>query len=422
MSIILSSWTFLSERSVIELCGLFWFVILLDIPRYFLGFLAVFITGSVTRRAQSPIIWPGTASVLIAGHNEAVSFERCVRSLRQQTRKNIEIICVDDGSTDGTGEVLRRLFRHGLIDVALSVKDRGGKSAALNLAASLAKGDALVVVDCDCTFEEHAIERLLAPMNNKAVGAVAAAVLVRNASNSVVASLQGLEYLFSIYLGRTLQDYFGLVTCVSGAMGAFRRSAWRQVGGMDVGPGEDLDITFRLRQKGYAIRFVRDAICWTDVPETLGRLLRQRRRWERDAVRLRLRKFGHSLNPFDVRFRLREAAHQLEFLTYSIAAALVFFLYIGDLATKAPDLLPIVLFATGFILVVLDAVTLIMAAILLLRRDYLQLLPFVPLFAPLQFLVMRNARVFTFVEELLFSTSRHDDFVPIKVRRQVPLE
>lgn len=139
-------------------------------------------------------------------------------------------------------------------------------------------------------------------------------------------------------------------------------------------------------------------------------------------MRLRLRKFGHSLNPFDVRFRLREAAHQLEFLTYSIAAALVFFLYIGDLATKAPDLLLIVLFATGFILVVLDAVTLIMAAILLLRRDYLQLLPFVPLFAPLQFLVMRNARVFTFVEELLFSTSRHDDFVPIKVRRQVPLE
>jgi cellulose synthase/poly-beta-1,6-N-acetylglucosamine synthase-like glycosyltransferase len=255
LSIILSSWTFLSERSFIELCGLFWFVILLDIPRYFLGFLAVFITGSVTRRAQSPIIWPGTASVLIAGHNEAVSFERCVRSLRQQTRKNIEIICVDDGSTDGTGEVLRRLFRHGLIDVALSVKDRGGKSAALNLAASLAKGDALVVVDCDCTFEEHAIERLLAPLNNKAVGAVAAAVLVRNASNSVVASLQGLEYLFSIYLGRTLQDYFGLVTCVSGAMGAFRRSAWRQVGGMDVGPGEDLDITFRLRQKGYAMRF-----------------------------------------------------------------------------------------------------------------------------------------------------------------------
>jgi cellulose synthase/poly-beta-1,6-N-acetylglucosamine synthase-like glycosyltransferase len=422
LSVILSSWTFLSDRSFVELCGLFWFVILLDIPRYSLGFLAVFITGSVTRRAQSPIIWPGTASILIAGHNEAESFERCVRSLRQQTRKNVEIICVDDGSTDGTREILRRLSRLGLIDIAVSVKDRGGKSAALNLAASLAKGDALVVVDCDCTFEAHAIERLLAPLNNKAVGAVAAAVLVRNASNSVIASLQGLEYLFSIYLGRTLQDYFGLVTCVSGAMGAFRRSAWFQVGGMDVGPGEDLDITFRLRQQGYAIRFVGNAICWTDVPETLERLLRQRRRWERDAVRLRLRKFGYSLNPFDARFRLREAVHQLEFLLYSVAAALVFFLYIADLATEAPDLLPIVLFSTGLILVVLDAATLIMAAILLRRGDYLRLLPFVPLFTPLQFLVMRNARVFTFVEELLFSTSRHDDFVPLKVRRQVPLD
>lgn len=68
-------------------------------------------------------------------------------------------------------------------------------------------------------------------------------------------------------------------------------------------------------------------------------------------------------------------------------------------------------------IILLDMATLVLAALLLRRYDYLRLLPFVPLFAPFQFVVMRNARLFAYVEELVLSTSRHDEFVPLKVRK-----
>lgn len=411
------SWSFVQQRTVIELVGFLWFLLVFDIPRYFLGFISVFITRRLTSGRAQATHWPGSASVLIAAHNEEASIERCVRSLRAQQGRRLEIICVDDGSTDATHRIMQQLSEQGLVDRVLRVTDRGGKSAALNLAATMARGDALVVVDCDCVFEEHAVERLLAPLNDPRVGAVAGSVLVRNAQSSVLASIQAVEYLFSVHLGRTLLDYFDLIVCVSGAIGAFRREAWQMLGGMDVGPGEDFDITLRLRQAGYRIRFAGDAVAWTAVPERLDAFIGQRRRWERDAVRIRLRKFSFTLNPFDRRFRLAEALHQIEFMVYSVLSGILFLAYVVWLATEVPELLPVLLLITTLAIIVLDAITLLVAAFSLRRPAYLWLLPFVPLFAPFQFLIMRNARLLAYAEELVFSTSHHDNFVPAKVRR-----
>jgi cellulose synthase/poly-beta-1,6-N-acetylglucosamine synthase-like glycosyltransferase len=419
MQFALTALEFIGQRSLAELVSLFWFVILFDIPRYFLGFLAVFFTTAMTTRPE-PSVWNGKVSVLIAGHNEGRRFERCIRSLRAQSCTGLQIICVDDGSTDESLGVLKRLKTQGLIDAALHVRDRGGKSAALNYAASVADGDVFVVVDCDCVFQSDAIERLVRPFADPDVGATSGAVLVRNHDVSIMTSLQAIEYLFSIHLGRTLADYFGIVTCVSGAMGAFRRTDWQDVGGMDVGPGEDFDLTLRLRQRDRKIRFVSDAVCWTNVPETLLAFLRQRRRWERDAARLRLSKFAFTFNPFDNRFRAVEASHQLEFVLYSMIAALAFLAYCTWLMTIAPLLLPLVLFITTVAIVVLDAITLFLAAHFLGRYDYLRLMPFVLIFAPFQFLIMRNARLFAYFEEMILSTSRQDNFVPEKVRRYSP--
>lgn len=411
------SWAYASQRNVLELIGLFWFLLLFDIPRYFLGFICVFITSQAARRERDQRDWTGRVSVLIAGYNEYDYVERCIRSVRAQSYRNIEIICVDDGSLDGMYGVMLRLQAEGILDKALRIEDRGGKSAALNLASSFASGDIFVVVDCDCTLDRRAVEKLAQPFIDPDVGAVSGAVLVRNPNESIVSSLQAIEYIFSIHLGRTLTDYFGLVTCVSGALGAFRRSAWAAVGGMDVGPGEDLDLTLKLRQRGHTIRFASDALCWTTVPASLGGFLYQRRRWERDAVRLRFQKFGFAFNPFDRRFKTIEALHQVEFLLYCILAGVVFIAYAAWLFVNAPLLLPAVLIITTLAIIVLDAITLILAAHTLRRYEYLALLPFIPLFAPFQFVVMRNARLLAYGEELLFATSRRDDFVPLKVRK-----
>lgn len=410
-------WSYLAYRPGAELLAFFWLVVWLDIPRYFFGFVSAVVVRA-TEEATSPrMAGAGRVSVLIAGHNEEDAMERCVRSLRAQTLADLEIICVDDGSTDRTLAVLAALSRKGLIDQYLSVKCRGGKSAALNLAAERSTGDILVVVDCDCTFAADAVEHLVRPLQNPAVGAAAGAILVRNASASIMSSLQALEYMFSVQLGRTVLDFLGIVTCVSGAMGAFTRKAWNEVGGMDVGPGEDFDLTLRLRQRGYKIRFAANALCWTDVPETLAAFLRQRRRWERDAIRIRLRKFGFTLNPFSPRFRLAEALHQVEFLIFPLLSSIAFLIYLVMALTIFPQLVPVVLLAVTLLLICLDAVTLFLAAFGLKTWGALRLLPFIPLFAPFQFLIMRNARLFAYVEEMIFSTSRRDNFVPWKVRR-----
>ncbi|KAA0969481.1 glycosyltransferase family 2 protein [Aureimonas fodinaquatilis] len=417
MDLAMFSWAYASQRTIVEMIGLFWFLLVFDIPRYFLGFICVFITSSTEQKNRDDRAWTGKVSVLIAGYNEAESVERCIRSLRGQSYPNLEIICVDDGSLDGMYSILHRLETEGVLDKAIRVNDRGGKSAALNLASSVASGEVFVVVDCDCTLDRDAVAQLTRAFVDPDVGAVSGAVLVRNTSQSIMSSLQAIEYIFSIHLGRALVDYFGLVTCVSGALGAFRRNAWAAAGGMDVGPGEDLDLTLKLRQRGFKIRFASDALCWTTVPASLKGFLLQRRRWERDAARLRFQKFGFTFNPFDRRFRLIEALHQVEFLLYCILAAVVFIAYAIWLSMNAPLLLPIVLIITTLLIILLDAVTLLLAAHTLKRYEYLGLLPFIPLFAPFQFVVMRNARLLAYLEELLFATSQNDNFVPLKVRK-----
>jgi cellulose synthase/poly-beta-1,6-N-acetylglucosamine synthase-like glycosyltransferase len=182
MDFMAGAFAFLVARSASELFALLWFVLVFDVPRYFIGFASVLLVAA--SGAESPPAWRGRVSVLVAGHNEEHSFERCVRSLRAQDYVRagfgpMEIVCVDDGSRDATAALLRRLQRQGLVDKVVSLRRRGGKSAALNLAASLAGGEVFVVVDCDCTFAPDAISRLVAPFVEPDVGAVAGAVLVR---------------------------------------------------------------------------------------------------------------------------------------------------------------------------------------------------------------------------------------------------
>jgi glycosyltransferase involved in cell wall biosynthesis len=111
-------------------------------------------------------------TVVLAGHNERKVVRRCVRSLREQTHDRLEIICVDDGSSDGMSRELQSLRDNRLIDAALSTSLRCGKSSACNLGISRARGELVVVTDCDCTFDRDAILHMIAPFADPSVGAV----------------------------------------------------------------------------------------------------------------------------------------------------------------------------------------------------------------------------------------------------------
>lgn len=394
--------------------------VLLDLPRYTFGFLAVLVSEIGDRRRRAALSRLPSISVIIPAHNEAHSIRRCVLSVREQTVEGMEIICVDDGSTDGTASEIRRLRAEGLIDVGLVCRTRSGKSSVCNLAISRARGEVLVCVDADCTFDRDAIENIVRPLLDRRVGAVSGNIAVRNAQASLVAGVQSAEYLIGISLGKRALDFLNVVACASGAFSAFRKSAVLGIGGMDVGPGEDLDLTLRLRQAGWRIRFAHDAWCLTDVPPSLGGLIRQRLRWERDALRIRLRKHRRILDPRNSGASITELVHQFDYVVTSLLVTLVFPIYAVWLVhTYGAAAWPILGSVTaGYI--VLDLFAVIAALAVVDRPGAARALPYALLLGVCNAYLFRVVRLVAYVQEWVFRRSYDDDYVPERVRRRAP--
>jgi cellulose synthase/poly-beta-1,6-N-acetylglucosamine synthase-like glycosyltransferase len=408
--------TYLTSQSGESLLRLFWFVIIFEFPRYTLGFISVAALAVYARHRSRPSP-RGRITVMIAGHNEQDSIERCVLSLREQSRPPDEIIVVSDGSTDMMPQKLRELQDRGLIKEGHCTQVRSGKSAAVNLALSRATGDFVINVDCDCTFDRHAIKEIIAPLADPRVAAVSGNIVTRNATENLITAFQAIEYLITISQGKQAADITNQVSCVSGAFGAFRRTALQRVGGLDAGGGEDLDVTLTLRKAGWKTVFAPEALCYTDVPDTFGALVRQRFRWERDAVRLRYRKHRDMLNPFSPRFNWREVIHEIDFLVFNVGSAVIFPIYILWLFAIYGDLALIILLGAQAGMLILDSVTFLLGSLVTPRVNTLRLIPFVPGYSLFNGLVMRFVRLGGYLDEWVREASYQDTYVPQKVHR-----
>lgn len=412
--VIADGFAYLGAQSGPSLFLLFWVVVVFEFPRYLFQFAATLVTG-LTRRV-APAASPGRVSLVIAGHSEGPVIETCVRALREQSRPPDEIIVVSDGSQDGMPARIRDLAQRGLIDRALWTELRCGKSAAVNLASRYVTGDILVNVDVDCTFDRDALKEVVAPFADPAVGAVSGNLMVRNPTQTLVTAFQAIEYLIAISLGKTANLITGQVVCVSGGFGAFRCTALAAVGGMDVGGGEDLDCTLRLRKVGWRISFAPNAIAYTHVPHTLTGFTRQRFRWERDAVRLRYRKHGEQVNPFSRRFILSEFLHEAEFFLFHVAAAVATPVYIVWLVVTYGDLALPILLAAQAGLALLDGLIFALAALAAPKAPSLRLAPYLLGYSLFNGLFMRFIRLAAYAQEWLFDASSGDCYVPRKVR------
>jgi cellulose synthase/poly-beta-1,6-N-acetylglucosamine synthase-like glycosyltransferase len=171
----------------------------------------------------------------------------------------------------------------------------------------------------------------------------------------------------------------------------------------------------RLRKRGWRIAFADDAIAYTEVPPTLAALIRQRFRWERDAVRLRFRKHGEQLNPLSRRFRFGEFLHEAEFSLFHVAAAVAMPAYAVWLILTYGALAPVILLAAQGGLMVMDAIAFAMAAVATPRAPSLALAPFVVGFSLFTGVFMRLVRLAAYVQEWLFDASSRDSYVPDKV-------
>ena len=215
--------------------------------------------------------------MIVPAYNEAVGIASTVRSLTACRYPGpVEVIVVDDGSSDGTGGIVRRL---GLPGVRVISQPNAGKSAALNRGIGAAGHDILVLVDGDTVFQPDTIWRLVQPMRMADVGAVSGNTKVGN-RGGILGRWQHLEYVMGFNLDRRLFDILGTIPTVPGAIGAFRRAALAAVGGLSSQTlAEDTDLTMALCRSPWRVVYQPAAIAWTEAPGTLRALWRQRYRW-----------------------------------------------------------------------------------------------------------------------------------------------
>ena len=230
------------------------------------------------RQTFPPIDPAQFVSVLIPAYNEAAVIERSVRGVLDSSDVRVEVIVIDDGSTDATSAIVAAAFaddsRVQLVRLA-----NGGKARALNHGLTLAKGDILVALDADTQFEPTTIARLARWFADPTVGAVAGNAKVGNRVN-LVTRWQALEYITAQNLERRALARLDAMTVVPGAVGAWRASAIAAVGGYPADTlAEDQDLTIAIQRAGWKIQYDQYAIAWTEAPQTLHALAKQRFRW-----------------------------------------------------------------------------------------------------------------------------------------------
>jgi len=264
-------------------------------------------------------------SIVVPAYNEEITITETIKSLLALDYKNYEIIVVNDGSKDDTGKVVAQNFNlHQVkrpirrqvpcknpvstyegrgengVSITLINKVNGGKADSINMGINASKFPYFVCMDADSILERDSLSKIAIPvLENESVVAVGSMIRISNDSvfengrlvqlrlpKKLIPAFQVLEYERSFLASRILLDKFNANLIISGAYGLFKKDAVINVGGYQVGCiGEDMELIMKLHayhranKLPYQIKYAYDAICWTQAPESLRDLIKQRRRW-----------------------------------------------------------------------------------------------------------------------------------------------
>lgn len=239
-------------------------------------------------------------SVLVPVYNEAVGVVDSIKSLLKQDYlvegvRNYEIVIVDDGSTDDTSQILQENFGEHPFVMILS-KENGGKASALNMAAEHATGEMFVCIDGDTILAENAISTMVGKLQPDA-DAMAVMLGIHNGMTpdqflakptlpkGVVGKIQWLEYCKSYVIFRCSMMDKNAITVISGACGLIRREMFEKCGGYKEGQlGEDMELTMNIHSNGGKVQFLNETLAWTEAPQDVKSLGKQRVRWYRGAL------------------------------------------------------------------------------------------------------------------------------------------
>ncbi len=226
-----------------------------------------------------------TVSVLIPAWNEEVGIIKTLDSVLNTQYKNLEIIVINDGSTDLTHKLVTEFVRdyetnnHSNTTIKYIHLSNGGKAKALNQGLKLASGEFIVTLDADSMMDINAITNIIKRFTDKNVAAVAGNVIVGNRKKPIQV-MQQLEYLYGFFFKRA-DSIFNSVYIIGGAAAAYRKHVLTELGGFDDSIiTEDIEMSTRILAHGYKTRYAVDAIVYTEGPSDWKGLCDQRLRWK----------------------------------------------------------------------------------------------------------------------------------------------
>lgn len=358
-----------------------------------------------------------TVAVMIVGLNEGDTIKSALESV-YGTYPKMDLYVVDDGSTDDMAEQANEFASVNKGVTVLSRKLRGGKSSAMNMPLPLIKAEIVVVIDSDSHLAPGAIWNIVQPFKDPQVGAVSGSVSARNPFVNLCTWLQAMEYRRSIFLGRILLARLDILGIVSGALGAFRKSALDKFGGWDVGPGEDGDLTIKFRKAGYKIAYKPEASCLTNVPTKFSTLTKQRRRWEWAAITFECRKHIDSANPFNKHFRFKDFVMFFERWTFNLVLVyLSVFYWIYLLFNKEAWEIAYLMILFYLIYAACDIFQTIMVLYYSPNKRRDLRLAWVSPLMPIYYAYQKVVTLVAITEELLWRKSFASNFVPERVRK-----
>lgn len=241
-------------------------------------------------------------TILVPCYNEGKNIDETIGHLFRQNYRNLEIIAINDGSRDDTGNRLDALARqYPTLKVLHQVNQ--GKASAMNNGLEHANGEIIVGIDGDSILDYDAVAWMVEHfLNSPRVGSVTGNPRVRTRSTAI-GKIQTGEFSSIIGLIKRAQRIYGMVFTISGVICAFRRSALEQIGGWSTDMiTEDIDVSWKLQLTGWQVRYEPHAMCWVLMPETLRGLFRQRLRWAQGGAEAFLRHFGKAIRWHNRRF------------------------------------------------------------------------------------------------------------------------
>ena len=268
-----------------------WFLIagIALIPGIALSFLASSLILDLRPKYIIPDELP-SLSILVAAYNEETNIEGTIESIcKQEYKGKVEIIIIDDGSTDNTCKAVNAYIEKGDCSFDISVikiPENSGKANALNCGLESAKYDLIMTIDADSVLFGKSLAIIVTnliygPPNT---AAVAGTVLAHNSRENIITKMQEWDYFHGISVIKRVQSLLQGVLVAQGAFSVYHKHIIKRMGGWSHTVGEDIVLTWGLLEKGYRVGYSENAFVFTNVPNTYSAFFRQRKRWSRGLI------------------------------------------------------------------------------------------------------------------------------------------